>query len=319
MPANRIDLRGDIRYFLARFGRKRISKRNNNNQHKYTMNISSHPILTLQDISCFGQCSLTVALPILSACGHETVILPSAVLSTHTGGFKGWTFRDLTDDIPGIAAHWRAEGLRFQAFYTGYLGSARQIDMALDIAGSLLQDGAPLIVDPAMADNGSLYGGFDDAFVREMARLCAKADYLLPNVTEACLLTGTPYRAPGEYDEAWVSGLLSKLAALGARRVILKGLCLDGDSIRVAVHDSASGATECYRHVRLAVSSHGTGDVFASAFTGALMRGKTPLESVKIAADYVVACIRATMGDPGHAYGVKFETVLPSLASALAQ
>lgn len=281
------------------------------------MNISAHPVLSLQDISCFGQCSLTVALPILSACGHETVILPSAVLSTHTGGFSGWTFRDLTDDIPGIAAHWQKEGLRFQAFYTGYLGSARQIDMALDIAGSLLLPGAPLVVDPAMADNGKLYGGFDAAFVREMARLCAKADYLLPNVTEACLLTDTPYRAPGEYDEAWVRELLAKLAALGAKRVVLKGLCLDADTIRVAVHDAAAGRTEAYRHERLAVSSHGTGDVFASAFTGALLRGKTPLEAVKIAADYVVACIRATMDDPGHAYGVKFEKVLPSLVAAL--
>ncbi len=282
------------------------------------MKLSAHPILSLQDISCFGQCSLTVALPILSACGHETVILPSAVLSTHTGGFTGWTFRDLTDDIPGIAEHWRKEGLRFQAFYTGYLGSARQIDMALEIAASLLLPGAPLVVDPAMADNGKLYGGFDEAFVREMARLCAKADYLLPNVTEACLLTGTPYRAPGEYDEAWVRDLLAKLAALGAKRIVLKGLCLDQDSIRVAVHDAAAGTTEVYRHERLAVSSHGTGDVFASAFTGALLRGKTPLEAVRIAADYVVACIRVTMDDPGHAYGVKFERVLPQLVAALA-
>jgi pyridoxine kinase len=281
------------------------------------MKLSSRPILTLQDISCFGQCSLTVALPILSACGLETVILPSAVLSTHTGGFSGWTFRDLTDDIPRIVAHWKKEGIRFRAFYTGYLGSARQIDMALGIASEMLEDGAPLVVDPAMADNGALYGGFDAAFVREMARLAAKADYLLPNVTEACLLTGTDYRAPGEYDQAWIDSLLAKLAALGAKKVVLKGVCLEEGFIRVLVHDAAGGGTGTYRHERLPASSHGTGDVFASAFSGALLRGRTPLESVKIAADYVVACIRATMGDDGHAYGVKFEECLPQLVFAV--
>lgn len=281
------------------------------------MKISSRPVLSLQDISCFGQCSLTVALPILSACGLETVILPSAVLSTHTGGFSGWTFRDLTDDIPRIAAHWKKEGIRFRAFYTGYLGSARQIDMALDLAGSLLDGGAPLVVDPAMADNGVLYGGFDEAFVREMARLAAKADYLLPNVTEACLLTGTPYREPGAYDEAWIASLLSKLGELGAKKIVLKGICLAENEIRVLVHDTAAGTTEAYRHERLPVSSHGTGDVFASAFTGALLRGRSPLEAVKVAADYVVACIKETMGDDGHAYGVKFEPCLPRLIDAL--
>jgi len=281
------------------------------------MKISSRPVLTLQDISCFGQCSLTVALPILSACGLETVILPSAVLSTHTGGFSGWTFRDLTDDIPRIAEHWKKEGIRFRALYTGYLGSARQIDMALDLAKTFLDEGSPLVVDPAMADNGKLYGGFDAAFVGEMARLAAKADYLLPNVTEACLLTGTPYRAAGEYDASWVEELLSKLASLGAKRVVLKGVCLEEAFIRVLVHDAAGGATETYRHERLPVSSHGTGDVFASAFTGALLRGRTPLESVKIAADYVVSCIKETMGDDGHAYGVKFEACLPQLVFAV--
>lgn len=282
------------------------------------MKISTHPVLTLQDISCFGQCSLTVALPILSACGLETVILPSAVLSTHTGGFTGWTFRDLTDDIPGIAAHWGHEGLRFQAFYTGYLGSARQIDMAMDIADKLLLNGAPLIVDPAMADNGKLYGGFDEAFVREMTRLCARADYLLPNITEACFLTQTPYRAPGEYDEAWVRDLLARLAALGAKRVILKGLLLEEGKVRIAVYDAAAGTTEAYVHEHLPVSSHGTGDVFASAFTGALLRGKTPVGAVQVAADFVLASIRATMGDDGHRYGVKFEGCLAGLAASLA-
>ena len=147
-------------------------------------------ILTIQDISCVGQCSLTVALPILSAAGIETAILPSAVLSTHTAGFKGYTFRDLTDDMPAIAAHWKSEGIRFDAVYTGYLGSARQIAYVKQIFRDLLSDGGVRIVDPAMADNGKLYPGFDLAFAEEMKSLCAEADIILPNITEACFITG---------------------------------------------------------------------------------------------------------------------------------
>ena len=136
-------------------------------------------ILTVQDISCIGQCSLTVALPLLSACGIETAVLPSAVLSTHTGGFKGYTFRDLTEDMPAITDHWEKEKLYFDAVYTGYLGSARQIAYVRDIAKRLLKPGCPLIVDPAMADNGKLYPGFDSDFVESMKELVFGADYIL--------------------------------------------------------------------------------------------------------------------------------------------
>lgn len=151
----------------------------------------SYPrILSVQDISCVGQCSLTVALPIISACGVETCILPSAVLSTHTGGFTGYTFRDLTDDMPAISAHWQKEGILFDAVYTGYLGSARQIDMVKELFTTVLRDGGLRIVDPAMADNGKLYPGFDGAFAARMAELCGCADVVLPNITEACMMTG---------------------------------------------------------------------------------------------------------------------------------
>ena len=143
-------------------------------------------ILTIQDISCLGQCSMTVALPILSACGQETVILPSAVLSTHTGGFTKPHIRDLTEDLPGIQAHWLREGIRFDAIYTGYLGSIRQIGMVADMMDTLPVPGGKIIVDPAMADHGKLYSGFDAAYVEAMKALCAKADVLLPNLTEAC-------------------------------------------------------------------------------------------------------------------------------------
>ena len=157
-------------------------------------------ILTVQDISCVGQCSLTVALPVISACGVETCVLPSAVLSTHTAGFSGYTFRDLTDDMPAINEHWKKEKIAFDAIYTGYLGSARQIGYVKDLLATVLSEGGVAVVDPAMADNGALYPGFDAAFVEEMKGLCALADYVVPNITEACMLTGVEYKT--EYDRA---------------------------------------------------------------------------------------------------------------------
>ena len=159
-------------------------------------------ILTVQDISCVGQCSLTVALPVLSACGVETAVLPSAVLSTHTGGFTGYTFRDLTADMPAIAQHWKNAGIGFDAVYTGYLGSAEQVRYVREIMDALLMPGGVRIVDPAMADNGKLYAGFEAAFVEKMKELAFSADYLLPNITEAALLTGMEYRE--SYDAGYV-------------------------------------------------------------------------------------------------------------------
>mgnify|MGYP003253961687 FL=1 len=160
-------------------------------------------VLTIQDISCMGQCSLTVALPIISACGVETIILPSAVLSTHTGGFTGYTFRDLTEDIPGIMDHWEKENISFDCLYTGYLGSITQIEYVYDLKKRVVKEDGLLIVDPAMADNGSLYYGFDDAFVAQMAKLCGSADIILPNITEAAFMTGCELRLEGQ-DEAYV-------------------------------------------------------------------------------------------------------------------
>ena len=198
-------------------------------------------ILTIQDISCVGQCSLTVALPILSAAGIETAILPSAVLSTPTAGFKGYTFRDLTDDMPAIAAHWKSEGIRFDAVYTGYLGSARQIAYVKQIFRDLLADGGVRIVDPAMADNGKLYPGFDLAFAEEMKSLCAEADIILPNITEACFITGVEYRET--YDRAYIDGLLAALRAVGAKTVILTGVGFAEDKTGVMVLEGDTPAT----------------------------------------------------------------------------
>lgn len=270
-------------------------------------------ILTIQDISCVGQCSLTVALPILSACGIETAALPSAVLSTHTGGFSGYTFRDLTDDMPAIAAHWRKEGIRFDAFYTGYLGSARQIGYVSDILSGAGKEGSVTVVDPAMADNGKLYAGFDGAFVEAMKGLAGRADYLLPNLTEACLLTGSAYRET--WSEADMDALLRRLREVCPGTIVLTGVSRREGRTGVAVR--AGEETQYYEHRKIARGCHGTGDVFASAFTGALLRGAVPLEAARIAADYTAACIEDTVGDESHWYGVKFERSLPKLMRAL--
>ncbi|MBQ7558561.1 MAG: pyridoxamine kinase [Lachnospiraceae bacterium] len=273
-------------------------------------------VLTIQDISCVGQCSLTVALPILSACGVETCVLPSAVLSTHTGGFTGFTFRDLTDDMPGIADHWVKEGIRFDAIYTGYLGSPRQVAIVKDIMERTLVPGGLRIVDPAMADGGKLYTGFDEKHVECMKELCACADIILPNITEACFLTGTEYKEEGQ-DRAYAEHLLEKLSELGQGVIILKGILDRPGAIGNAVHDPKTGNTEYYYTDLIEKKSHGTGDCYASAFTGALLRGAGEVRSAQIAADYVVRSIEATMDDPDHWYGVKFEKAIPWLEKSL--
>lgn len=267
-------------------------------------------ILTIQDVSCVGQCSLTVALPILSACGLETAVLPSAVLSTHTAGFTGFTFRDLTDDMPEIEKHWKKEGIKFDAVYTGYLGSEKQIEHVCSIMDNTLNNGGYRIVDPAMADNGKLYSSFDMNFVSSMKGLCSKADIVLPNITEACLLTGKEYR--NKYEESYIKDLVDSLSS---PVVILTGVSYSQDTTGVFVKDH--GKYKYYRHKKIANGCHGTGDVYASAFTGALMRGKTSYESAVIAADYVVRCIEATQGDQSHWYGVKFEMELGYLINMI--
>ena len=269
-------------------------------------------ILTVQDISCVGQCSLTVALPILSACGAESCPLPSAVLSTHTAGFHNFTFRDLTDDMPAIAAHWQSEGIRFDAIYTGYLGSTRQIGYVRELFANAGTEACVRIVDPAMADNGRLYPAFDAAFVEDMRSLLPYADYLLPNITEAALLAGMPYRE--SYGEDYVRALCEALCALGAKTVVLTGVSYDAETTGVAVWD---GALRYYRHEKLSRGCHGTGDVYASAFTGALLRGHEVLDAARIAADFTVSCIRFTSQDESHWYGVKFEPLLGELMAKL--
>ena len=268
-------------------------------------------ILTIQDISCVGQCSLTVALPVISACGVECSVLPSAVLSTHTAGFSGYTFRDLTDDMPLINDHWSKENIKFDAIYTGYLGSTKQIDYVKAIMNSALKDGAKTVVDPAMADGGKLYPGFDMEFVEAMKGLCAGADYIIPNLTEACLLTGVEYKE--DYDNAYIETILEKLNALGCKNIVFTGISLDKENFGTGVVVSENGKISAYGHEHLSNSCHGTGDIYASAFVGAFTRGKSAFESAKIAADFCLECIKESAKDKDHWYGARFEPVLGKL------
>lgn len=265
-------------------------------------------ILTIQDISCVGQCSMTVALPILSACGQETCILPSAVLSTHTGGFSRPAIQGLEDFLTHAGEHWQREALRFDAVYTGYLGSTRLIERTEQILAAAAAGGR-LIVDPAMADHGRLYSGFDRDYVDAMRRLCLKADVILPNLTESCLLTGMEYRE--DFTDEEILSIVRALHDMGMKCVILTGAGQNADTTGVLI--SHDGKTDWYRHPKLSKNFHGTGDIYASAFVGCWMGGKTMGEAARIAADFACRCIENTMDDPDHWYGTKFETALPWL------
>lgn len=270
-------------------------------------------VLTIQDISCVGQCSMTVALPILSACGHETAVLPSAVLSTHTAGFTGYTVRDLSNDMPAIRNHWEQSKLSFDAVYTGYLGSAQQVDYVLDIISGCLKENGVAFIDPAMADYGKLYPGFDQAYVEAIKKLCQKADYILPNITEACLLTGIPYQET--YDRNYIDALLDALQAQVCKNIILTGVSYAPETTGIEVIEN--GQRSYYQHIQMPNSCHGTGDIYSSAFVGAMLHGKTAYAAAKIAGDYTVKCIQATADAPEHWYGAKFEPVLGQLIQAL--
>lgn len=267
-------------------------------------------ILTIQDISCVGQCSTTVAMPILSACGHETCILPTAILSTHTGGFTKPVVTNLAVPSQEMWQHWKREGIRFDAILTGYLGSIPAVETAAEIADELLEEDGILIVDPAMADHGKLYSGFDAAYVSAMENLCRNADILLPNITEAAMLTGKDWKEKLDHD--YVNDLVS---ALPNRRVVLTGVGYTPEETGVLVKEGA--ALFHYSHKRVGKSYHGTGDMFAAAFTGAFLQGKPIAEAVKIAADFTCKSIENTWKNPAHWYGVKFETALPDLIAAL--
>lgn len=267
-------------------------------------------ILTIQDISCVGQCSMTVALPILSACGHETCILPTALLSTHTGGFGKPAVIHMNAELYDFLRHWKENAITFDAILVGYLGSIAAIEMTERILSEMLAPGGISIVDPAMADHGKLYSGFDAAYAEAMEALCRKADIILPNTTEAAMFAGIPYRE--NLDEDYIRQLLE---TMNHPCVILTGTGYCPGQTGAAVY--SNGTLDYYTHPKVGRNFHGTGDMFAAAFAGALMQEKSLVEAVKIAADFVCKAIENTCASPAHWYGVKFETALPELIRML--
>ena len=265
--------------------------------------------MTIQDISCVGRCSLTVALPIISAAGVEAGVLPTAVLSTHTG-FSKFTFRDLTDEITPIADTFKELNIGFDAIYTGYLGSFEQLSLVEKFISDFKTKDTFVLIDPVMADNGTLYKGFTPEFAQAMAALCKKADLVVPNITEASFMLGIPYNP--NYDEEYIRNLLKSLTGLGCPRAALTGISFNDSEIGVYYYDSTTDSYYKYFNEKLSKSYHGTGDVFASASLGAIMRGISIEKSLSIAVDYTLETMKKTALDPdSRFYGVNFEEALP--------
>lgn len=274
-------------------------------------------IAAINDISGFGKCSLTVALPVISACGVETVCLPTAVLSTHTGGFSAYTYRDLTGDMPAVMNHWKSLGLSFDAIYSGFLGSKEQIEIVKDFIALFKRERTLVIVDPSMADFGKMYSVFDMDFANKMTGLCALADIILPNITEAAFMTSEKYAGTVQTRE-YIELLLEKLLAKGPGSVVLTGVSFQEDLLGIACKTKSDKEPQYYFQKHLGGAYHGTGDVFASAFCGALLNGFSVFEASRIAVDYVCNCIERTkkVGDDIR-YGVDFERGIPFLFGEL--
>ncbi len=266
-------------------------------------------VLAINDISCVGKCSLSVTLPILSACGVECSVLPTAILSTHTGGFTGYSFLDMTDEIPSILAHWKRLGLQFDYIYSGYLGNIAQIDLVMEIAQTFLREGGQLIVDPVMGDNGMLYDGFTQTYVKKMRQLCQLADYILPNETEACYLAQLPYPLGENAPLA-----LEKLAKI-CPQPIVTGLAQQ-DNVSVYYCEKEKTLTETHKNVQGFFC--GAGDTFASAFVACLAKGKTQAEAISIATQFITDCIRRSAKEVSDKrYGLHFEKEIFSLLKKL--
>lgn len=275
-------------------------------------------VLAINDISCVGRCSLTVALPIISAAKIECSILPTAILSTHTGGFSGYTFTDFTSEMMNIANHWNSLNIKFNSIYTGFLGSKEQISIVNEIIKMFKKEDVKVIVDPAMADNGMMYSIFDLDFANEMKKLCYGADVIVPNITEACFLTDTKYE-PIPHTKEFIEKLVSKLGQLNIKSLVLTGVSYDGNSLGALTYDYEKQQENYYNREIINEYFHGTGDCFASALVAAITSGKSLENASRIAVDFTVDSILKTIKYPNidKKYGVCFEEALPDFISKI--
>lgn len=270
-------------------------------------------VAAIHDISGFGKCSLTVAIPILSAAGVEVCPVPTAVLSTHTGGFEGFTFRDLTDDLEAFTNHWKSLSLKFSAIYTGFLGSATQVQLVSDFLDIFKREDNIVLIDPAMADNGVLYSIFDESMIVNMRGLAQKADVLVPNMTEAAFMLNREYN-PGPYTEEYVSDIVEALGKLGPKEVVLTGIYFHKDHLGAASYNKKTNSMKVAFNNRIPGLYHGTGDVFASFLLAGLLNQKNLDEATAFAVDLTQASIARThQRKTALREGVDFEGVLPEM------
>lgn len=275
--------------------------------------MSTPRVAAIHDLSGYGRCSLTVALPILSAMGVQCCPLPTAFLSTHTGGFEGFTFLDMTDEMPRVAAHWKQLHLEFHAVYSGFLGSVRQIDTVAEFIQDFKGPNTVIVVDPVMGDHGKIYQTYTAAMCDGMAHLAALADVITPNLTEAALLLGVPYDTLPN-DEAGYRTIVEALSLQGKRSVVLTGVSLSPGQTGAMCFDVHSGKTETVQTTFVARQLHGTGDVFSSVLTGALVLGNSLPQATRRAADFVRACAERTVEEKlSLLEGVDFEPLLWTL------
>ena len=272
--------------------------------------MSTPRVAAIHDLSGFGRCSLTVALPILSAMGVQCCPLPTAFLSTHTGGFEGFTFLDMTDEMPKVAAHWKTLDLGFQAIYSGFLGSERQIGIVENFIRDFRRENTVVVVDPVMGDHRDVYQTYTPAMCTGTARLAEMADVITPNLTEAALLLRVRYDERPTC-EAGSREIVERLSLDGRRSVVLTGAVTAPELTGAACFDAVSGRTDLIQTQRVPREFHGTGDVFASVLTGALVQEETLPEAVRQAVEFVRACAQATArsGLPMRE-GVEFEPLL---------
>lgn len=268
-------------------------------------------IATIQDISCFGKCSITVSLPIISAMGVECAIVPTTVLSTHTAGFTGYTVCDISDQLLPIAEHWKREGITFDTLYTGYLANYEQIDLTKRFIELTKSEKTMVFVDPAMADNGKLYPGFPSDFPSKMLELVKVADVVCPNITEASLLLSKEYKSEGEYDEAYIKDLINGFVSLGIKKVVITGVKYGDGRHGALAYDVQAGEYRYLCGENLDCYFHGTGDIFSSVLCGSLTKGEDVYSATQKAVDFAIACISHTLPDrENHPYGVKFEELI---------
>lgn len=262
-------------------------------------------VITVQDISCVGKCSLSVALPVISALGVEAAALPTALLSTHTA-FREFTYKELTQQIDPISRVFRRLKIGFDAIYTGYLGSIEQMDAIEQFVNQFKTDETALIIDPVLGDHGRLYKGFSPSTVERMAKFINGADLIVPNLTEAAFMLGIPFTY--DYDEEYIKDILKRLCALGAKRAALTGISFEPEKIGFYYYDSVSDEFSSYFNEKVSGTYLGTGDIFASTVTGAYVKGLSYFEALKLATDFSLECIKKTALDPdAREYGVNFE------------